>query len=159
MPERTPAGNREGKIMNTIMLNNSADLTQATIKLFGSFAPYIPEIIQEYVAEYVFNYRHKGFAIRETEEGQGYYLPLHIERISMITPIDRDLLDVSPDALGILMTLHCYSICAQSDLQDLSDIARIHALEQIEAIKDKRKLLLDYALKTLSPDVIVMLMK
>ncbi|EJO8074358.1 antirestriction protein [Salmonella enterica] len=145
--------------MNTIMLNSSADLTQATIKLFGSFAPYVPEVIQEYVAEYVFNYRHKGFAIREMENGQGYFLPLHIERISMITPIERNLHDVSPDALGILMTLHCYSICAQSDVQHLSDEAKSHAREQIEIIKNKRKILLNYALKTLSPDDIVMLLK
>ncbi|ECC1439287.1 hypothetical protein FNU55_21090 [Salmonella enterica] len=145
--------------MNTIMLDSTADLTQATIKLFGSFAPYIPEVIQDYVAEYVFNYRHKGFAIREINNDMAYYFPLHVKRISMITPIDRKLHDVSPDALGILMTLHCYGICIQSDLQDLSVKAQALAQEQIEVIKQKRKLLLQYALKTLSPDDIVMLLK
>lgn len=145
--------------MNTIMLNSKAELTQATIKLFGSFAPYIPVIIQDYMAEYVFRYRHKGFAIREIESGQGYYFPLHFERISMITPMERNLHDVSPDVLGILMTLHCYSICLRSDLQDLSDSAKTHALEQIKVMKDKRKILLNHALKTLSPDDIVMLLK
>ena len=30
------------------MLNSRAELTQATINLFGSFAPYIPELIQDY---------------------------------------------------------------------------------------------------------------
>ncbi|EJJ0671684.1 hypothetical protein C3D80_20140 [Cronobacter sakazakii] len=145
--------------MNTIMLNSRADLTQATINLFGSFAPYIPEIIQEYTANYVFCYRHKGFAIREIDNGQGYYFPLHIERISMITPVERKLHDVSPDALGIFMTLHCYAMCMQSDLQDLSDKAKAFALEQIEMIKKKRKMLLQHALKTLSPEDIVMFMK
>lgn len=77
----------------------------------------------------------------------------------MITPMERQLHDVSPDVLGILVTLHCYSICIQSDLQDLSENARIYALEQIEIIKKKRKLLMDHALKTLSPDDIVMLLK
>ncbi|MDT7062742.1 hypothetical protein [Citrobacter braakii] len=145
--------------MNTIMLNNRAELTQATINLFGSFSPYIPEIIQDYTAKYVFNYRYKGFAIREIENGLGYYFPLHIERISMITPIDRKLHDVSPDALGILMTLHCYGMCIQSDLQDLSDKNKALALEQIEGIKQKREILLQYALKTISPEDIVMLLK
>ncbi|EHK7650565.1 hypothetical protein IAH82_004490 [Escherichia coli] len=145
--------------MNTIMLNSRVELTQATINLFGSFAPYIPEIIQDYTAKYVFNYRHKGFAIREIESGLSYYFPLHIERISMITPIERELHDVSPDVLGILMMLHCYGMCIQSDMQDLSEKTKALALEQIEALKKKREMLLQYALKTLSPDDIVMLLK
>ena len=145
--------------MNTIMLNSRAELTKATINLFGLFSQYIPEVVADYMAEYVFCYRHKGFAIREIENGQGYFLPLHMERISMIKPMERQLHDVSPDVLGILVTLHCYSICIQSDLQDLSENARIYALEQIEIIKKKRKLLMDHALKTLSPDDIVMLLK
>ena len=145
--------------MKIIMLNNRDDLTNATINIFGSFAPYIPEIIQDYMANYVFCYRHKGFAIRETETGQSYFLPLHFERISMITPIERNLHDVSPDVLGILMTLHCYGMCIQSDLQELPDIAKAIALEQIEVLKQKRKMLLQYALKTISQDDIVMLLK
>ncbi|EJL7720560.1 hypothetical protein ACNJ8R_004163 [Cronobacter sakazakii] len=145
--------------MNTIMLNSRADLTQATINLFGSFAPYIPEIIHEYTANYVFCYRHKGFAIREIANGQGYYFPLHIERISMITPVERKLHDVSPDVLGILMTLHCYGKCIQSDLQDLSDKAKAFAQQQIEMIEQKRKMLLQHALKTFSSDDIAMLLK
>ncbi|HDS3503821.1 TPA: hypothetical protein QIR73_004785 [Enterobacter cloacae] len=145
--------------MNTIMLNSRAELTQATINLFGSFAPYIPELIQDYTANYVFNYRHKGFAIRELENGQGYFFPLHIERISMITPIDRLLHDVSPDVLGILLTLDCYSQCIHSDLQDLPESSKTYALEQIEVMKQKRKALFEYAKKMLSPDDYVMLMK
>ena len=145
--------------MNTIMLNSRAELTQATINLFGSFSPYIPEIIQDYTAIYVFNFRYKGFAIREIENGPAYFYPLHIERISMITPIERKLHDVSPDALGILMTLHCYGACSKSDLQDLSQEAKAYALEQIEVIQQKRKILMDYALKTLAPDDVVMLLK
>ncbi|EAN5886277.1 hypothetical protein E4Q46_25005 [Salmonella enterica] len=145
--------------MNTIMLNNRAELTQATINLFSSFAPYIPEIIYDYTEKYVFNYRYKGFAIREIESGLSYYFPLHIERISMITPIEGKLHDVSPDVFGILMTLHCYGMCIQSDLQDLSDKAKAIALEQIEVIKQKRKMLLQYALNIFSPDDIVMLLK
>lgn len=145
--------------MNTIMLNSRAELTQATINLFGSFAPYIPELIQDYTENYVFNYRHKGFAIRELENGQGYFFPLHIERISMITPIDRLLHDVSPDVLGILLTLDCYSQCIHSDLQDLPESSKTYALEQIEVMKQKRKGLFEYAKKMLSPDDYVMLMK
>lgn len=145
--------------MNTIMLNSRSELTHATINLFGSFALFIPEIIQDYTAKYIFNYRHEGFALREIESGLGYYLPLHKERISMITPIERKLHDVSPDVLGILMMLHCYEMCIQSDMQDLSDKAKALALEQIEGLKKKREILFKYALKTLSPDDIVMLLK
>jgi hypothetical protein len=141
------------------MLNSREELTQATINLFGSFAPYIPEMVLDYTGTYVFNYRHKGFAIRELDNGQGYFFPLHIERISMITPIDRYLHDVSPDVLGMLLTLDCYSKCIHSDLQDLPESSKIYALEQIEVMKQKRNILFEYAKKTLSPEDFVMMLK
>lgn len=144
--------------MKTKMLNGRAELTLATINLFGAFSPYIPEIIQDYTAKSVFCYRHKGFAIRETEEGLCYYFPLHIERISMITPNDI-LHDVSPDAFGILMTLHCYEMCIQSDVQGLSNNAKNVALEHIEVLKKKREVLMQLALRMLSPDDILMFVK
>ena len=77
----------------------------------------------------------------------------------MITPIDRLLHDVSPDVLGILLTLDCYSQCIHSDLQDLPESSKTYALEQIEVMKQKRKALFEYAKKMLSPDDYVMLMK
>lgn len=40
--------------MNTIMLNSRAELTKATINLFGLFSQYIPEVVADYMAEYVF---------------------------------------------------------------------------------------------------------
>lgn len=141
--------------MNTIMLNSRDDLTQATIKIFGAFAPDIPLVIHDYMATFVFGYRYKGFAIREIEDGHCYYLPLHIERISMITPIDYNLLDVSPDALGILLTLHCYSLCLNGNINQ----ARAYALEHMDAMKQKRKYLFDYALRTLPSECLVMMLK
>ncbi|EBZ3089567.1 hypothetical protein D9Q61_21895 [Salmonella enterica subsp. enterica serovar Enteritidis] len=145
--------------MNTKMLNSTEELTQATVALFGIFAPHIPMTVYNYMEEYVFAYRYKGFAIKEIEDGHEYFLPLHIERISMITPMDKNLLDVTPDALGVLLTLHCYSQCIKSDLSALSEENRVNASNQIAVFKEKRAYLLDYAINTFSPEYFVMLLK